>query len=161
MTNEITDDTIAKIEEITTTTTTQLKRLAGIIGGNAWGVDRSMPRIYMRSGSRDRKFYFDFPDWPTGESAEILGGERFQVRINECGQAPAWYASQRKIAIKSYTRHALAISAAQADAWELAEMIMNRDEEYSDGEIDEAAGHLLNGRIDEARTCLDLEDAAL
>lgn len=51
----------------------QLNELANLIEGSAWGADRGKPRIYMRS-TRDRKIFFDFPDCPTGDADDVLGG---------------------------------------------------------------------------------------
>lgn len=138
----------------------QLNELANLIEGSAWGADRGKPRIYMRS-TRDRKIFFDFPDCPTGDADDVLGGARFQCYIDDCGQHPRWYQSQRSLEIKSHRHEAIALAAAcypGSSGWELAEQIMEREHDYSAKDIDDAASHLVNGRLVEAAEALGLKN---
>jgi len=132
----------------------ELTNLASLVGGRAWGLDRQNPRIYLPA-SRGRKNYFFFPDYPTGDAEQPLGGAEFGVWIADCGQPGAWYASQRRLEISAHHRHGLAIQAAQASRWGIAEQIMECDE-IGDADVDLASGHLLNGRVDEAVAILGL-----
>lgn len=136
-------------EELDRITRDQLHAAATLIGGKPWGADRGMPRIYMRS-SKDRKIYFDFPDFPTGDASDVLGGARLQCRIDDCGQHANWYRGQRAKIVESFQTHALALAAATHDR-ALAEAIMDHDGEFDDRDVDALSGHFSNGRIDAAR----------
>ena len=138
----------------------QLSALASLIGGSSWGAKIGKPRIYMRT-CRGRKIFFDFPDCPTGDPREMLGGESLKVYIDDCGQSPRWYASQRRLAIEAHWRHGLALSAAQAGDMPLAESIMDcDDDDWNADDVDTAAGHFLNGRTAQAAESLGLTATA-
>jgi len=72
----------------------QLAARSALIGGKPWGAAQGKPRIYMPS-RRDCKVYFEFPDFPTGDETDLLGGACLKVLIDDCGQHPNWYKSQR------------------------------------------------------------------
>lgn len=139
----------------------QLEKLAALIGGKAWGLDKGKPRIYMPS-RRDCKVYFDFPA-PAYASPEDeingavdLGGAALRVYIDDCGQHPNWYASQKAKMIAARAKDSLAIQAAQSDDWELAQVILDFDDDL---DVDDISNHLTNGRLAEARAMLTTEDA--
>lgn len=135
--------------ELATITADQLKRWAEIVGGKPWGAEKGRPRIYMPT-RRDCKVYFDFPDFPTGDEKQILGGARFQCFIDNCGQHPHWYQSQRQMLMVAHYKTMLALSALAAYDEQLARDIMELAEVDADM-LDEAGGHLCNGRTAEAR----------
>jgi hypothetical protein len=131
-------------KEQTMSTTDQLNSIADLVGGKPWGADRGKPRVYLNS-RRDTKIHIEFPD----ATADDLGGPRLVVHIDECGQTPAWYASQRRLAMEGKAQTVLAAAAWRHDA-DLAEAIMVADEMQPE-QIDAVASMLANGRIDEAR----------
>ncbi|GMV72860.1 MAG: hypothetical protein AMXMBFR77_26970 [Phycisphaerales bacterium] len=127
----------------------QLDRWAEITGGSAWGADRGMPRIYFGS-RRDVRAFFDFPDFPTGDSEDLLGGARANVYVEDCGQHENWYKSQRAKVRASLQRPGLALCALHAGAEDLAREIMADDGDLDGALIDEVSSHLANGRLAEA-----------
>lgn len=138
------------------TVTNQLATAAEIIGGRPWGADKGKPRIYMPSSCRGRKVFFEFPDFPTGDPADQLGGAALKIFIDDCGQHANWYTSQRQKVVHRMYRPSLALSAIHAGDAGLAAEIMDRDDDITAEEIDAAGGHLINGRIAEARETLGL-----
>lgn len=73
----------------------QLEERADLVDGKPWGVAQGKPRIYLQS-RRDAKVYVEFPDYPTGDETDLLGGAELKVFIEECGQHPNWYKAQRR-----------------------------------------------------------------
>lgn len=146
----------------TRTVKEQLELAADIIGGNAWGIDKLKPRIYVKT-RRDTKAYFDFaddasytsPDDPA-DAVHGLGGAAFRVYIDDCGQHPNWYAGEKRKLVEANWLRSLALSAfIGCDDEQLAREIMEMDD-ITAAQVDEAAGHLVNGRITEARQALGL-----
>ena len=140
----------------------ELERAAELIGGKAWGIDKGKPRIYMPS-RKDTKVYFEFPDAAYSTENDLvsevvcLGGARLCVWIEDCGQHPHWYESQRQLVHKRQQVNALALAAFSAGDEALAEAIASSDPDQFDGHrIDEAASSLVNGRTAEARHVLGL-----
>lgn len=145
----------------------QLEELAGIVRGNAWGADRMRPRIYFNVGRRDAKVFADFAEdavYPDDADSEVDGvatglfGHVIRVYLDDCGQSPKWYASQKRRLRESMFTEALAISAYTAGDRALAIDIMERGDVTAD-ELDDAAAHLINGRLAEARAALGLDAA--
>lgn len=137
-----------------------LNRMAEIVGGNAWGLDKGKPRIYMPLKRRDAKAYFDFADAAYSSAQQpingttTLGGAVLKIFIDDCGQAPQWYKSQREKLVSRFQREGLAIMAYEADE-SLAEAIMELDE-IDDDQVNTVSGHLVNGRVAEARAALGM-----
>jgi hypothetical protein len=136
-----------------------LETAADIVGGKAWGVDKLRPRIYMPS-RRDMKVYFEFPDCtftsPDDEANAItqLGGSSLKVFIDDCGQAPAWYDSQRRGVYKKHMMSSLALAAyTLCDDETLARQIIDA-EELDDAIVGELDRHIINGRGPAARAVL-------
>ena len=129
-----------------------LKKIAIIIKGSAWGEDKKMPRIYFQS-AKGRKVYFSFPDFDGSE----LGGARLNVFIDDCGQSSKWYASQKQIEISRRFAAVLALMAAQYDeANGMAQADAIMDEDFDASQVDEASSHFVNGRLAEAYTVLGI-----
>lgn len=149
---------------MTTTRTIKqtLEAMATLVGGRAWGLDKGKPRIYMPS-SKDRKVFFDFTDAAfsspehLSDAGATLGGATLCVGTDDCGQAPAWYESQKRIMMQldSVRRASMAIMAFESDE-AFAAAIMAKEDELTDDEIDAASSHLVNGRIAEAKEALGL-----
>lgn len=99
---------------------------------------------------KNTKIFYDFPDYVP----EYLGGAALKVFIDECGQSPKWYASQRKILMSAQTANGLALSALDNCSEELAKEILEFDDEWEDDLINEIAHELINGREDSARALL-------
>jgi hypothetical protein len=78
----------AKVQE-------QLEERARLVGGKPWGVKQGKPRIYLPS-RRDVKVFVAFEGFPTGDDADLLGGAKLVVLIDDCGQHPNWYRAQRE-----------------------------------------------------------------
>jgi hypothetical protein len=131
----------------------KLTEAAELIGGRAWGADKGKPRIYMPS-SKDRKVYFEFPDYPTGDLHFPLGGAALRIYIDDCGQHPNWYAGQKKRVIEGLYREALALGAWSEGLPELANEIMDMDIEITADLLDRVSHELINGREAEARAML-------
>ncbi len=140
-------------EALAAETQKELESLAELVGGRAWGVRNGKPRIYMPA-RKDCKVYFEFGDWPTGDHCDPLGGSALKIYIDDCGQHPKWYASQRNLIFQNHFRESLAIQAFPGHP-ELAREIMELDE-ISTSQLDDASGHLLNRREAEARQVLGL-----
>lgn len=137
----------------------QLERAAEIVGGKAWGLDKLKPRIYMPS-RKDMKVYFEFPDCTyetpddTADAIKQLGGACLKVFIDDCGQSPSWYSSQKKLVMDRQQVASLALCAyTLCDDDDLACKIMEL-EEIEDDTLNGAANHLVNGRAAEARSVL-------
>ena len=141
--------------ELFAATAQQLAARSSLIGGRPWGAAQGKPRIYMPS-RRDCQVYFAFPDYPTGDEKDLLGGSCLKVFVDECGQHPNWYAAERKKLICSHYREGLALSALEQGDEDLARAIMDRDEDFDAAEVDAASGHMVNGRLAEARAALSL-----
>ena len=101
----------------------QLAQLATLVGGKSWGISQGYPRIYMPS-RKDCRVYFEFLDYPTGDPADLLGGVKLQVFIDDCDQHPNWYKGQRAKIAESMHQSAFAIEAYQGGQIELAEKII-------------------------------------
>jgi len=128
----------------------QLNTMADLVDGKAWGVKYGKPRIYMPS-MRDRKVYFAFQDYPTGDDKNLLGGACLLIRIEDCGQHPNWYKSQKDKIFRRLYRESLALQAWSEASPELARRIMTLERDaITASVIDEVGGHLVNGRVDEA-----------
>lgn len=140
--------------ELIESTAKQLAEMAGLVSGRPWGADKGKPRIYLKS-RKDMTVYFAFEDYPTGDDDDLLGGASLKVYIDDCGQSPKWYASQKRIVIQNRMQHGLALAAWSAGDRQLAEDIMDADD-FDGEQIDEASGHLANGRLAEARESLGL-----
>lgn len=138
----------------------RLERAAALVGGKAWGADKLRPRIYMRTGRRDTKVYFEFPDAsytaPTDvvDTVKCLGGACLKVRIDDCGQHPNWHKGQMRRISQSYRQASLALGAFTDGDEDLAEAIMEAEEIDDMTAYDDAARHLANGRFAEAREVL-------
>ena len=145
---ETTDDLIDDLR-------VQLESAATLIGGKPWGAEHGKPRIYLNAPRRDAKVYAEFPDCPTGDRQELLGGANIVVQIADCGQAASWYSSERKKLARRYWRESLALSAIQCQDLALARDIMDIDRSEMTAElVDEVAAHLVNARLAEARAAL-------
>jgi hypothetical protein len=129
-------------------TQAQLTEAAKLVGGRPWGADRGKPRIYLRS-ARDRKVFFEFPDYPTGDVDDVLGGAKLSVSIDDCGQHPNWYKGQRAKIIAGHACTAIAL-AVRSDI-DLAEAILDCDGEFDEDELDSLWSHAANGRLAEMR----------
>ena len=135
----------------------QLEKLAELVRGRAGGVPQGKPRIYLRRGvARGRSVYFAFPDFPSGDAVAPLGGAALKIYIDDCAQTPRWYASQKRQEAVAAASASLALSAAAAGEWELAEKITACDADWTESEMDTAGRHLLNGRFREAAEALGL-----
>lgn len=55
-----------------------------------WGPGDQAERVYLNTGRRDAKVFLSF------DNARDCSGSALKVSIDECGQAPAWYRSQRQ-----------------------------------------------------------------
>lgn len=144
------DKTMPTLETIEQKAKNELKRLASLVGGKNWGVAQGKPRIYMPS-RRDKKVYFDFPDYPNGDATAPLGGASAKNCIDECGQG------EKQKTMRGLYRPGLAIAAAQAGDDELAQLIMDRDDDITADELGRASHELINGRVDEARRILGFQ----
>jgi hypothetical protein len=130
-----------------------LEDLAATIGGKAW-IKGQMQRIYMPVHRKDAKVYFDFADG-------IDGGAALKVWIDDCGQSPKWYASQRDMLRSRFAAEALALMAAQSEAGAAgAAKILELRAALTAEAIDELAGHLTNGRTQECDAKLAALQAA-
>lgn len=134
----------------------KLDQLASVAGGRAWGASLGKPRVYLPS-RKDISLYISFEDSAYSdhldECSEVVGiwGEKINCYINDCGQSPAWYASQRRLAIDG------ARPAFYAVMWMNATDNEDEARRIAGGELglsDEAVKHLINGRIDDARAAL-------
>ena len=132
----------------------QLADWAQAIGGKPWGLDLGKPRIYMRS-AKDRKVFFSFPDFPTGDDSNPLGGAKANVYIDDCGQAGAWYRSQREREMRRLYRGSLALDALDQGEPGLAGEIMDGGDIQAEA-LNAASKHLINGRIADARAELGM-----
>lgn len=129
-----------------------LKEMAELIGGRPWGLDKDKPRIYMPS-MKGRSICFEFPDW---DKEENFGGATLHVWIDDCGQPPAWYVSQKQMEMRRFTKHGLALLAmidGEPEGLALAGRFMALDG-LDDDLIDVLAHHLVNGNIAEATALL-------
>lgn len=91
-------------------TATVAKLEAAGIHARWWGRDGQGERIYLNGhGRRDVKVWIEFDD--AGE----VHGAALKVRIDECGQHPKWYASQRAQFMSDYAE-AFQIVTGQAEA---------------------------------------------
>ena len=134
---------------------TQLGERAALVGGKAWGVAKGKPRIYLPS-RKDIKIFVEYPDYPTGADADLLGGPKLCVFVDECGQHANWYKAEREKAVRSNRRAFVALSIlADGDA-KLAADLMESDAVLTDAMIDESGSHSVNARFDEARKVLGL-----
>lgn len=142
---------MSELNDLVEKTKTQLTKWAGIIGGKPWGADKGKPRIYMPS-RRDVKAFFEFPDYPTGDESDLLGGAKFSVYIDDCGQHANWYASQKEKMSQQNRKASLALLALHAGSEELAAQLLEADVDE-----DKMAAHLINGRIEDAKALICAE----
>ena len=108
---------------------------------------KGKPRIYMKT-RRDVTAFFYFPDYPSGDPDNLLGGAGLSVFIEECQQPAAWYTSQRQMIVESFYSEGLAI-----EAWDYSRPLADKMMEYGEftaAQVDEISGHLVNGRVVEA-----------
>lgn len=136
----------------------QLQKIAEITGGNAWGIDRGKPRVYLPS-RRDIKTFISFEDAAFSSPDDAISvttglfGENLNCYIDDCGQSPNWYKSQRALAIED------ARPLFDAAAWFLFSGNADEAKRFADEELnisDEAASHMMNGREAEARAAVGL-----
>jgi hypothetical protein len=146
-----------KMSDITQTSLqSRLDALARIVGGKSWGLDRGKPRIYLPS-AKDRKIFISFEDFDGAE----LAGAKLQIFIDDCGQSPKWYSSQKRVEIKALRHIFLAITMAINDedmerGLRAAAAIIALDEELSDDQINQAAHESANGRAEDAYEILGI-----
>lgn len=134
---------------------------AAIIGGTAWGHDKGKPRIYCKSGRKDVKVYFEFPDFIPGED---LGGATLKIWIDDNGtQGGQWYANVRRDYMRGMVRRSLALTVlthegpaalAQAALECVAQLTKFADKNRKIG----LTGHLLNA-VTYARQAKDAVNA--
>ena len=124
----------------------KLEAYAKIIGGKAWGFEKRKPRLYMKVHRKDVQFYFDIVDDNCGYRAV--------VHIDDCGQHPHWYENQKLKVLQRFYKQSLALSAAQGDREDIAEQIMELDEQPKPEIVDKAAHEIANGRYDRALAIL-------
>lgn len=135
-----------------------LAKAAEIVGGKPWGLGLGRPRIYLDS-RRDAKVFISFEDAAYGDAADEISatcglfGAKINCFIDDCGQSPNWYKSQKAKLLKH------ARSAFDAVSW--FEFTGNEEEAariFEDEFVidDETAGHMVNGREAEARQTLGL-----
>lgn len=110
---------------------TRLAAAAEIVGGQAVVINER-PVIHLAADA-----LAEFPDYPTGDEVDPLGG----ARLTGPG---AW----------RYAAHGLALEAWRAGDPELARRIMAAGD-LSDAEVDALASHLANGRVAEAEAVID------
>lgn len=137
----------------------RLEQIAELTSGKAWGLAQGKPRVYLRS-RKDIKLFITFedsayssPDQECDNAITGLFGAKMNCFIDECGQSPKWYASQKQIAIDA------ARPAFNAVCWlehfdnlEEATRIIENEIEITD----EAANHMINGRHQEAKAAIGL-----
>lgn len=151
-----------ELQEFEAAVKAEIERLAKLIGGKAWGADRGKPRIYMPT-RRDIKAYFEFDTPETSPmicTEDPLGGASLKIYIDDCGQAPNWYKSQKAKVRDRLVAASLALTAERAGDHELALDLIDREEmeveDIEDAVIDEASSHMQNDRLAEAREVLGL-----
>ena len=152
------------VQEFEAALKSELERLANLVGGKPWGADKGKPRIYMPS-RKDIKAYFEFERPETSPmicTEDPLGGAALKIYIDDCGQAPNWYKSQKAKVMARLAAASLALAAIRAGDEELALDLIDREEMEAEDmtaeQIDEAASHMLNGRLAEAREVLGLTE---
>lgn len=135
----------------------ELARRAKVIGGKAWGADKQKPRIYMNVGRKDVSAYFMFPDAKYETDSQEwdeftgLGGSRFCVYIDDCGEKPEWYTAQKSLVRERFRGKALALIALDREDEELAKQFA--EAETIEEEVFEKLHRLLSdGKLDEARS---------
>lgn len=79
----------------------QLEERAAMVGGKPWGVAQGKPRIYLPS-RRDTQVFIEFPGYPTGDEADLLGGPKLSVIIDDYGQHTNWYKRRRAKVISDH-----------------------------------------------------------
>lgn len=140
----------------TMTISEQLTQAAEIVGGKAWGLDRGKPRIYLPS-RRDAKVYISFEDAAYCHTDDVVSGTcglfgaKLNCFIDDCGQSPNWYRSQKAQMLAG------ARAAFDAVTWFLFSGNADEAERFADGELqidDEAASHMINGREGQARAAI-------
>lgn len=144
----------------------ELNRKASIVGGKVWGAEKGKPRIYMNY-RKDVKVFFEFPDFDT----VALGGACLKIFIDDCGQHPNWYVSQRKQIMASFMKEGLAIMALDSVENRMTEAekaampvetrekfareIMEMDEDFSETQINTASHEFINGRVEAGMAILE------
>lgn len=124
-----------------------LENLAKLIGGNPWGESIDKPRIYMPSKHR---VFFSFPDYPTGEKSDPLGGAKFNVWIEGETIRAVIVAKQNQL-YRDHYKHSLALEAARWE-WGLAEQIMRSETPLDRTSVDVLSADLINGRLETVRS---------
>jgi len=143
-------DEIMNDDECAKNAKTQLNQAAKLIGGKPRGLERGAPQIYMKV-RRDITVYYSFPDFPTGDADDLLGGAKLCVYIDDCGQAPKWYASQKAIVRRNQYGRSLALSALRAGMKTLALELVHSDCRFTERDADAIAHAIDNDHADEAR----------
>lgn len=70
---------------------------AAVTGGKIWNKGARL-RIYARGTNKVQDVYLDFED------GDVLKGAALKCFIRDCGQAKAWYVSQRRLAEENIGR---------------------------------------------------------
>jgi len=125
-------------------------QMAALVDGKLWIADDGSWRIYMDS-RKDATVYFKMDDF---HNAALV------ISINDCNQSANWYASQKKRLAERYMTAGVALAFAHS-SMEAAEAIMLEEVPEMTAEvIDEAMGHLANGRTSEALAAIGYEGGA-
>lgn len=132
-------------------------QMAALVDGTLWVADDGSWRIYMES-RRDATVYFKMDDF---SNAALV------ISINDCNQSANWYASQKKRLAERYMTAGVALafahsSMAAAEAImleEVPERVRQWRSMMTAEVIDEAMGHLANGRTAEALAAIGYEVA--
>lgn len=136
----------------------KLERAAELVNGKAWGLEQRKPRIYLNP-RKDVTVCFDFADAvylnddDEDGGASTLGAPECKVWLRDCGQHPKWYRSQRqKFRDWARDRFDAVVWFAATDNLEEAHRLLEEDRRIDD----DIAGHLVNGRFDQARKAAGL-----
>lgn len=123
-------------------------QMAALVDGRLWVADDGSWRIYMDSRSvngtctKDTSVYFKMDDF---SNAALV------ISIIEDGTASAnWYASQKKRLADNYMTAGVALAFAHSSMAAAEAIMLEEVPEMTAEVIDEAMGHLANGRTAEA-----------
>jgi|APSaa5957512493_1039668.scaffolds.fasta_scaffold29711_2 hypothetical protein len=138
-------------------------QMAALVDGRLWVADDGSWRIYMDS-RKDATVYFKsvfrFREASACNSMEYFYKATLVISFNDCNQSANWYASQKKRLAERYMTAAIALAFAHS-SMEAAEAIMLEEVPEMTAEvIDEAMGHLANGRTSEALAAIGYEGGA-